>query len=96
MNASTSYKVRVCIEDREDGGLRVWSEDLPELVLSHADADKVIADIPRAMEVILSKRLGATVRVEELTALPPLDVTARLPDRTPPTVTLREFAARAA
>ena len=30
MNASTSYKVRVSIENRDDGGLRVWSEDLPE------------------------------------------------------------------
>ena len=69
MNAGTSYKVGVCIEPRDDGGLRVWSEDLPELVLSHADADKVIADIPRALEVILSARLGLVVRVQELTAL---------------------------
>ena len=63
MNTGTSYKVGVCIEPRDDGGLRVWSEDIPELVLSHADADKVIADIPRALEVILSARLGLAVRV---------------------------------
>ena len=69
MNAGTSYKVGVCIEPRDDGGLRVWSEDLPELVLSHADADKVITDLPRALEVILSARLGLVVRVQELTAL---------------------------
>ena len=69
MNAGTSYKVGVCIEPRDDGGLRVWSEDLPELVLSHSDADKVIADLPRALEVILSARLGLVVRVQELTAL---------------------------
>ncbi len=95
MNASTSYKVRVCIEHRDDGGLRVWSEDLPELVLSHADADKVIADIPRAMEAILSERFGASVRVQELTALPGLDDAAQ--DRQPPPVTVhREFAAHAA
>ena len=70
MNASTSYRVQVSIQAREDGGLRVWSDDLPELVLSHADAAQVIADIPRAMEAILSARLGAPVQVEELTALP--------------------------
>ena len=96
VNASTSYKVQVRIERREDGGLRVWSDDLPELVLSHADADKVIADIPRAMEAILSERLGAAVHVEELTALPALDAKGRSPDRAPPATALREFAARAA
>jgi len=69
VNASTSYKVRVTIEPREDGGVRVWSEDLPELVLSHSDVDSVIADIPRAMEVILSERFGAPVQVQELEAL---------------------------
>ena len=93
MNAGTSYKVGVCIEPRDDGGLRVWSEDLPELVLSHADADKVIADLPRALEVILSARLGLVVRVQELTALPGLDTPTQNP---PPVSALREFAAHAA
>ena len=96
VNASTSYKVRVRIEPREDGGLRVWSEDLPELVLSHADGERVIADIPRAMEVILSDRLGAAVHVEELADLPALDADARRSDPMSPTRALREFAARAA
>ncbi len=95
MNASTSYKVRVSLERRDDGGLRVWSEDLPELVLSHADADKVIADIPRAMEAILSTRLGAAVHVEELATLPGLGHEAA-PVAMPPAAALREFAARAA
>ena len=93
MNAGTSYKVGVCIEPRDDGGLRVWSEDLPELVLSHSDADKVIADLPRALEVILSARLGLAVRVQELTALPGLGTAAQTP---PPLSALREFAAHAA
>lgn len=96
MNATTSYKVQVCIEPREDGGLRVWSEDLPELVLSHADAERVIADIPRAMEVILSERLGAPVQVEELSALPAFGADAGPPTRSPPAPARREFAARAA
>ena len=95
MNATTIYKVRVSIERRDDGGLRAWSEDLPELVLSHADADQVIADIPRAMEVILSERLGARVRVEELETLPPCGESPILTnDTTMPAA--REFAARAA
>jgi hypothetical protein len=96
VNASTSYKVRVSIEPREDGGLRVWSEDLPELVLSHADADKVIADIPRAMEAILSERLGAAVHVEELASLPQFGDTPASSDRQPRGPASREFAARAA
>lgn len=96
MNASTSYKVGVCIEPREDGGLRVWSEDLPELVLSHSDAERVIADIPRAMEAILSERLGAAVHVEELEDLPPLGAPSASSDRRPRVPARREFAARAA
>lgn len=96
MSASTSYKVRVCIEPREDGGLRAWSDDLPELVLSHADAEKVIADLPRAMEVILSERLGAPVQVEELANLPPLGACRNVAERLPKGRASREFAARAA
>lgn len=96
MSASGSYKVRVTLEPREDGGLRVWSDDLPELVLSHADPEKVIADIARAMEVILSERLGAKVQVEELTALPPLGERSRGRERPPRGPANREFAARAA
>lgn len=96
MNTGSSYKVRVRIESREDGGLRVWSEDLPELVLSHVDGARVIADIPRALEVILSERLGAPVRVEELMVLPAFGASHDPADRDPQVATLREFAARAA
>ncbi len=95
MNASTSYKVKVCIEPRDDGGLRVWSDDLPELVLSHSDADAVIADLPRAMEAILAERLGAPVRVEALETLPPFDGRTANADR-PSLPRSREFAARSA
>jgi hypothetical protein len=95
VNASTSYKIRVSIEPREDGGVRVWSEDLPELVLSHADAESVIADIPRAMEVILSERFGAPVRVQELEALPPPNGRSVI-SKAPVAPANREFAAHAA
>jgi hypothetical protein len=96
VDVSTSYKIRVCIEPREDGGLRVWSDDLPELVLSHADAEKVIADIPRALEAILSERLGAAVQVEELAELPPRGSRPAASERLPRSRASREFAARAA
>jgi len=93
VNASTSYKVRVCIEPREDGGLRVWSDDLPELVLSHSDSEALIADLPRAMEAILAERFGSPVRVDPLESLPPLNGRPANLDR-PTAPANREFAAR--
>lgn len=90
MNANTIYKVTVRVEMRDDGGVRVWSEDLPELVLSHADADQVYADVPRAIEAILSDRFGAAVRAEILVDLRSADAVAT------PTADRLEFAARAA
>jgi hypothetical protein len=47
----------------EDGGLRVWSADLPGFVLSHSDCEAVFADIGPALETILSDLLGSHVRV---------------------------------
>lgn len=94
MNAHTSYKVSVCIEPREDGGIRVWSEDLPELVLSHADRAAVFADIIPALTAILGERFGSPVEIEALEALP------TEADANPPNSgsepTSRFFAARAA
>jgi hypothetical protein len=41
----------LCIKmaPREDGGLRVWSDDLPGLILSHPDQLKVLKDIGPAI-----------------------------------------------
>lgn len=93
LSIGASYKVTVAMERREDGGLRVWSDDLPELVLSHPDADRVMADVPEAVRAILAARLGRPVTLDELTGLP-------TPGRAAPTpggpLTMREFAARAA
>lgn len=47
-------RITLCLERREDGGLRVWSDDVPGLVLSHSDAEKVMADVIPALELILS------------------------------------------
>lgn len=59
-------KITVTFERREDDGLRVWSEDLPGLVLSHKDIDAVLADVKTALEGILSERLGTSIQVRPL------------------------------
>lgn len=92
MNATTSYKVRVDFEFRADGGIRAWSPDVPELVLSHVDHRALIADLPVALAAILEAKLGAPVRVEELAPLPGFD---GMPSGGGISVP-REFAARAA
>ena len=56
-------QVSLTFEKREDGGLRVWSSDVPGFVLSHSDCEAVFADIGPALETILSELLGAPVRV---------------------------------
>jgi hypothetical protein len=45
-------KVTISFERRPDGGLRVWSDELPGLVLSHSDARAVLADIGPALQNI--------------------------------------------
>ena len=45
----------ITIERREDGGLRVWSDDLPGLVLSHVDSDAVLTDLGSALKVLLGE-----------------------------------------
>ncbi len=85
-----SYKVTVCFERREDGGLRAWSDDLPELVLSHSNPERVLEDVTHAIRVILEDRLGAAVEIEPLESLSPRHASpAGCADS-------REFAARAA
>jgi hypothetical protein len=59
-------KVTVTFERREDGGLRVWSADLPGLVLSHRDIDAILADVVEAIGAIVSDRIGSPVEVQPL------------------------------
>ena len=59
-------KLTVCFERRPDGGLRAWSDQFPELVLSHSDIDGVLDDVPAALSVILSHRFNAKVNVVPL------------------------------
>lgn len=61
-----SFKLTVCFETRSDGGLRAWSDDVPGLVLSHQDADSLLADVPEALKVILSHQWDAEADVTVL------------------------------
>ena len=61
-------KVVVTLEDREDGGVRAYSEDIPGFLLSNSDPVAVLKDIEPALEEILSYRLKRPVIVIELAA----------------------------
>jgi len=56
--------VLVTLEDRTDGGLRVWSENLPGLILSGRDRARVVAAIAPAIKTLFeAARKGARVSV---------------------------------
>ena len=49
--------ISIFLQRRSDGGLRVWSHQVPGLILSHSDPQKVMADVMPALDV-LSPRLS--------------------------------------
>lgn len=61
---ASSFAVVVIFENRPDGGLRVYSDDVPGFVLSHPDANAVRGDVIPALETLLSEVLERKVRVE--------------------------------
>jgi hypothetical protein len=62
-------KIVVVFERRADGGLRVYSDDVPGFVLSHPDAGAVQRDVVPALEGIISEIAGKPVRVSFLSGL---------------------------
>lgn len=46
------WMTSIHIAARSDGGLRVWSDDMPGLVLSGSNPDKVMASILPAISAI--------------------------------------------
>jgi hypothetical protein len=48
--------VTVCLEDRVDGGVRVYSDMLPSLLLSGADRDSVCDAIAPAIKGIFERK----------------------------------------
>lgn len=61
-----TFKVIVMVQRRPGGGLRVWSDDVPGLVLSHKDPEMALANIAPVLEVILGEMLGHPVKAEEV------------------------------
>lgn len=78
-----SFRVEVCFEKREDGGLRAWSPDVPLFVLSHSDHRKVILDVMPALETILSAQYGQQMAVAQLVSADEF-VNKSSPPTTPP------------
>ena len=70
MSASKCYKVTAQWEERSDGGLHAWSDEVPGLVLSHKDPQNVLGDVEPALRVILSAMLQSEVEITRLRPLP--------------------------
>jgi len=68
MEPKTPRFKEICLtfEKREDGGLRVYSDDVPGFVLSHSDCHLVFSDIKPAIEAILSEIFSREVTVGPL------------------------------
>lgn len=45
-------RVSIHFESRPDGGLRIWSDDCPGLVLSHPEPERVGADLVPALRIL--------------------------------------------
>jgi hypothetical protein len=59
--------VTVTLEDREDGGLRVYSDDLPGLILSGPNRDSVAEKIAPAIQALFEHKgfRGVVVRAAQ-------------------------------
>jgi len=55
----------IVLEPREDGGLHVWSDDLPGLILSGADQEAVLSDIDIAIIALQKYRAEHTANMGE-------------------------------
>jgi hypothetical protein len=58
--------VMAFVERRSDGGVKVWSEDLPGLILSGKDRTKVLAAIDPAVKALLGHKgkMPACLRID--------------------------------
>jgi putative transposase len=62
--------ISVVFEERDDGGLRVYSDDVPGFELSHPNRDLVLSDVQPALETIIGEMIGQRVRVEPVDESP--------------------------
>lgn len=59
------FVIEVTFERREGGGLRAYCDNVPGFLLSHENADAVLADVEPALEAILSAMYEMPVRVRK-------------------------------
>lgn len=59
------FIVEVTFETRDDGGLRAYCDKVPGFILSHRDADLVLADVEPALETILSAMYEMPMKVRK-------------------------------
>jgi hypothetical protein len=52
-------EIAIKIAPREDGGIRVWSDDLPGLVLSHSNQELVLCDLGKAIIELRRHQMAA-------------------------------------
>lgn len=53
-------EITIKIAPREDGGIMVWSDEVPGLILSHSNQALVLADMGTALLAILRHRSERT------------------------------------
>ena len=75
MNPEPNKKwiISVVFETRSDGGLRVYSDDVPGFMLSHSNAEAVCKDVKPALETIIGAMMNSRVTIE------PVDKSKSLP-----------------
>lgn len=64
--AGMEFRVEVIFERREDGGLRVYSPEVPGLVLSSDNLGGLLEDVPTVLSACLSHTLGKPISVAPL------------------------------
>lgn len=48
-------KIAVTFEQRDDGGLRVYSDELPGFILSSSDTEAVLKDVGPVLKIFLDQ-----------------------------------------
>jgi hypothetical protein len=85
------------MERRSDGGLYVYSDELPGFVLSHTNARAVLSDIEPALSVFLSKKFDRILAVKPIIGLKEALIQDGMIDPLPEAeISTREYAAIAA
>jgi hypothetical protein len=97
MHSESVVKITVTFERRDDGGLYVYSNELPGFVLSNRNAKAVYKDIEPALSVFLSRKFDRELAVKPLVGLREALEENGLIDALPDAgVTTRDYAAIAA